>query len=558
MTQSRFIRLTLFLALFLLSSFLVTAQVGVVARVERDLTMRVGAGTQWRQIAVMPVGTNVALDGRNDDGSWVRGIDQNSNIGWMFSQYLSVNADQVNALPIFAREAPITVPVPPPGDVQQPAPAAEQAAPQAQQSVPSALPAGGVSVTVTANLNVRGGPGTSYNRVGGINFNESFQLDGRDPTLSWVRGVSPSGVVGWVAVNFTNINYDQLAGLPIVDPSSPFGLNVPQAQAEQSQQAVPNVAAPPPVTSNTRITGFSYGGHVRGLDETSVNYMRIAGMTWAKVQIRYTQGQDAGSVAGVINDAHSKGFRIMLGVVGRPDQVYNGGYANDYANFVGGLAGYGADAIELWNEPNLDREWPAGRLNPADYVALLAPAYNAIKANNPNTLVISAALAPTGAEAAFPGRVVNDNNYLAGMVNAGMLNYVDCVGIHYNEGIVPPTQNSNDPRGDSYYTRFYNGMVNTYWGIIGGQRPLCFTELGYVSPEGYPPLPGGFSWASNVTVAQQAAWLDQVMSMARNSGRVRIVIVWNINFLDYGDDPMGGYAIIRPGGGCPACFALGQ
>ena len=557
MSQSRFIRLTLFLALFLLSSFLVTAQVGVVATVQRDLTLRVGAGTQWRQVAVMPTGTNVALDGRNDDGSWVRGIDQNSNVGWMFSQYLSVNADQVNALPILAREAAISVPVPPPGDVQQPAaPQAEQ--PQAQQAAPAAIPAGGVSVTVNANLNVRGGPGTSYNRVGGVNFNESFQLDGRDPTLSWVRGVSPSGVVGWVAVNYTNINYDQLAGLPIVDPSSPFGLNVPQGQPAQAQQAAPNVAAPAPVTGNTRITGFSYGGHVRGLDDNSVNYMRIAGMTWAKVQIRYTQGQDAGSVAGVINDAHSKGFRVMLGVVGSPNEVYNGGYAQDYANFVGGLAAFGADAIEVWNEPNLDREWPAGRLNPADYVALLAPAYNAIKANNPNTLVISGALAPTGAEAAFPGRVVNDNTYLAGMVNAGMLNYTDCVGAHYNEGIVPPTQNSNDPRGDSYYTRFYNGMVNTYWGIIGGQRPLCFTELGYVTPEGYPPLPGGFSWASNVTVAQQAAWLDQVMSLARNSGRVRIVIVWNINFLDYGADPMGGYAIIRPDGNCPACFALGQ
>jgi hypothetical protein len=39
---------------------------------------------------------------------------------------------------------------------------------------------------------------------------------------------------------------------------------------------------------------------------------------------------------------------------------------------------------------------------------------------------------------------------------------------------------------------------------------------------------------------------------------VRILIIWNINFLEYGADPMGGYAIIRPDGSCPACSALGN
>lgn len=143
------------------------------------------------------------------------------------------------------------------------------------------------------------------------------------------------------------------------------------------------------------------------------------------------------------------------------------------------------------------------------------------------------------------------------MVAVGALNYMDCVGAHYNEGIVPPTWNSGDPRSE-YYTRYYNGMVNTYVGITGGARPICFTELGYLTPEGFPPLSSSFSWASNVTVGQQAAWLDQVVGMARSSGRVRIVIIWNINFKNYGEDPMAGFAIIRPDGGCPACYALGS
>jgi hypothetical protein len=37
---------------------------------------------------------------------------------------------------------------------------------------------------------------------------------------------------------------------------------------------------------------------------------------------------------------------------------------------------------------------------------------------------------------------------------------------------------------------------------------------------------------------------------------VRCIIVWNIDYVRYGYDPQDGYAIIRPGGGCPACEAL--
>ena len=37
---------------------------------------------------------------------------------------------------------------------------------------------------------------------------------------------------------------------------------------------------------------------------------------------------------------------------------------------------------------------------------------------------------------------------------------------------------------------------------------------------------------------------------------VRYGIVWNIDFTRYGDDPQDGYAIIRPGGSCPACDSL--
>lgn len=557
MKSTHFFKLLLLASILMFSTILTFAQTSYVAAVETEVWLRVGPGTEWRRLGLMPVGTTINLDGRDNSGLWVRGITQNSEVGWTASRYLGISEDAVFALPVIFREDPITVGAPAPGSVPvQPVnPDTPDDAPP-----PASAPvnvAGGITTTATANVNMRGGPGTSFNRVGGASFNEQITLDGRNGDLTWVRGVNSQGVVGWVSANFIALDFNTTFTLPIVDVNTPFGLDVAVSNQPAEQQSAPTAPIPPPITNNSPITGFGYGGHVTGLDDNTVNNMRIAGMSWVKYQVRYDQGADPNAVAGLINDTHAKGFRILLGVVGHPWELNNGGYFEAYANYVGGLAALGADAIEAWNEPNLDREWPTGQLDPAWYTQLLAQSYNAIKANNPNTYVISAALAPTGAEAAFPGAVINDNNYLAGMVAAGALNYMDCVGAHYNEGIVPPTWNSGDPRSE-YYTRYYGGMVNTYWGIVGGRRPICFTELGYLSPEGFGPLPPNFSWASNVTVAQQAAWLDQVMGMARNSGRVRIVIIWNINFTNYGADPMAGYAIMRPDGSCPACSALGN
>jgi hypothetical protein len=50
--------------------------------------------------------------------------------------------------------------------------------------------------------------------------------------------------------------------------------------------------------------------------------------------------------------------------------------------------------------------------------------------------------------------------------------------------------------------------------------------------------------------------LADAISLARSSGKVRLVIIWNVDFTYYGADPMAGYAIIRPNGTCPACDAL--
>ena len=310
---------------------------------------------------------------------------------------------------------------------------------------------------------------------------------------------------------------------------------------------------PPPAAGS----GFALGGQAFGFGH--VGAMRNAGMTWVKFQVRYGGGTDASGEAGRIQQAHNSGLRILLSVIGDHHQLRNNPqqFYRDYAAFLGSLASHGADGIEVWNEQNIEREWPNGFISGSNYTEMLRAAYAAIKTANPNTLVVSGAPSPTGYyQGGCQAGGCNDDVFLRQMAAAGAANYMDCLGIHYNSGAVPPTARSGAPVGSSgHYTWYYPTMVELYRGTFPGKK-LCFTEIGYVSPEGYGPISSGFAWGANTTVAQQADWLATAVRLARGSGIVRLFIVWNIDATHYSSDPQAGYAIIRPGGGCPACGAL--
>ncbi|HLA43135.1 MAG TPA: hypothetical protein VJZ27_06850, partial [Aggregatilineales bacterium] len=83
-------------------------------------------------------------------------------------------------------------------------------------------------------------------------------------------------------------------------------------------------------------------------------------------------------------------------------------------------------------------------------------------------------------------------------------------------------------------------------------------ELGYVTPDGYGPMPPGFEWGNNNTLAEHAQWIADAVSLSARSGRVRLVIIWNYNVFSApgSPDPAGGYSIVRPDGSCPACNSL--
>lgn len=330
-------------------------------------------------------------------------------------------------------------------------------------------------------------------------------------------------------------------------PTPPPGTGVPPT-------APPSTINPGPGP----IGGFELGGHIFSYNFTA--QMRRAGMTWAKTQIRWNGTDSAEMARGAIDGARAQGFRVLLSIVGDPAQLAQNpsAYYQSFANFLGGVAALGPDAIEVWNEMNIDREWPRGLISPAAYTQMLSQAFAAIKRANPNVLVISGAPAPTGFfGGACTGNGCDDSAYIRQMASAGAAQYADCIGVHYNEGILPATATSGDPRGNSsHYTRYFPTMVNLYSSVFPN-KPLCFTEIGYLTPEGLGQLGPGFAWGAGMTVQRQAEYIAQAASLARQSGRIRLFIVWNVDAPSFtSEDPQAGYAIVR-NGQCAACITLG-
>ena len=312
-------------------------------------------------------------------------------------------------------------------------------------------------------------------------------------------------------------------------------------------------SAPAPPPSPSVSGGFELGGQALSFSQPQA--MHHARMTWVKRQVRWNGSQGAGDFQSWIDHAHGLGFKILLSVLGDHHQLASnpGQYYQNFANFLAGLARGGADAIEVWNEPNIDREWPAGQISGANYTQMLTAAYHAIKSSSPGTMVISAAPTPTGYFGGCSPNGADDDCYIRDMAAAGAANVMDCVGVHWNNGFLPPTATTGGPSG--HYSYYLPSITNLYRSVFPG-KPLCYTELGYVSPEGYPPLPQGFAWGAGTSVAEQAAWLAGSVNYLRGQN-TRLLIIWNVDSTTYvGGDPQGGYAIVRPNGGCPACDSL--
>lgn len=314
------------------------------------------------------------------------------------------------------------------------------------------------------------------------------------------------------------------------------------------------------------------------------------GLDWVKMQIQWWlvhPSPDADQwffYDGVIDEAANHNLNLMVSVVGSPDWTRAAANHigppddyNEYANFLTELINRHPgkiDAIEVWNEQNLDREWQtANGISPEDYVRFLEVAYNAIKAADPNIIVISGALSPTGTGDWV--RWADDFEYLDRALAAGMLNFADCVGAHHNGYNIAPdvafdqagstaeaaTAVFRGPFDNPHHSWSFKTTLDTYAQKIQAVDPnmkLCVTEFGWASSEGYDVVPEGFAFAQDNTLEEQATYIVQAFQQMHTSDDVWLAFLFNYDFGNKGsgpgDDPVP-YSIVDLNGVPRPAFA---
>ncbi len=367
---------------------------------------------------------------------------------------------------------------------------------------------------------------------------------------------------------------------------APPATNTKPAQAapttdQSAATAAPVAAGPTATIVPIQDNDFDLGIAVQENPDPNVFklWVEMAGnqlnLNWVKMQIVWQDIEkekgkiDFGALDNEIHLLNQANIKVMLSIAKAPawardknakikpdpnGDLHDGPPADpqDLANFITALLKRYPGmihAIEVWNEINLDREWTTApqQLDPNRYVKLLQTAHDAIKAVDPNIIVISSALSPVGAS--NDGRYMDDFAYFDLLVKAGMLNYADCVGAHHNGINVPPTADYNNipnrpnaryrgPWENPNHSWAFKTTLEGYHKRIvaaGSNLKLCVTEFGWPSTQGLKgKVRGGFEFASDNSLADQADFTDQAITEMQNWGWVRIAYLWNLNYAAQG------------------------
>ncbi|MBI5651452.1 MAG: beta-galactosidase [Chloroflexi bacterium] len=193
---------------------------------------------------------------------------------------------------------------------------------------------------------------------------------------------------------------------------------------------------------------------------------RAAGFTWVKQSFSWRDIEGAKKGAfdwsnadRAIQLANAKGIDILARMDNAPEWAAPGcfnaakktmGPAKNQQDWVDFLKAFvtrykgRVRAIEIWNEPNLAREWCNRPPNPTEYATLLKISYQTIKAIDPNIMIISAGMTPTtrNDDQAMPDALYIERMYTAmGNKSDG---YFDVLGVHAPGFKAPPEMSPDD------------------------------------------------------------------------------------------------------------------
>jgi hypothetical protein len=284
----------------------------------------------------------------------------------------------------------------------------------------------------------------------------------------------------------------------------------------------------------------------------------------------------------LVQRANQQGLNVMISIVSAPAWARatteeSGPPVNpqDLASFITRMMGevrvdlYGNsyfDAIEIWNEPNLRREWNGGTISGADYMRLFDAAYQGVRAGEggQSVTVVTAGLAPTGINDGVTA--VDDREFLRQMYQAGLgsASYQNiAIGVHpYGADNPPDARCCSDGGYTNHPSWFFLNTLEDYHQIMldagDTARYLWATEFGWGTYEGFTfsdgspaQPPDDAPYFQNVTQEEQGNYTMRAFEIGQNLPYVGVMILWNLDYsaqayID-GRNAQAGYALLRGG-----------
>jgi hypothetical protein len=267
--------------------------------------------------------------------------------------------------------------------------------------------------------------------------------------------------------------------------------------------------------------------------------------TWKSIEGKAKGVFDWTEADRVVKASTANGIKIIARIDFEPDWArkdlaHNGPPDNyqDYADFISAFAtryrhgsSFGVvDAIEVWNEVNLDREWGMGVINQqqaADYVRLLTLAYRAAHAADPSIVIITAGLSPTGVRST---QAFDDAAYLQWLFDAGLkggVNY-DVLGAHGNtqapEVDVPVNSLAAFP-DPSFYFRRIEQLREVQVKAGDQDRQIWLLEFGWTADKVHP----NYAWFA-VTEEKKATNIVKAFQYAKQqwSPWIGVMTLWTL------------------------------
>ena len=300
-----------------------------------------------------------------------------------------------------------------------------------------------------------------------------------------------------------------------------------------------------------------------------------AGFRWVKQEFAWREIEGAGKgqfdwskADRLVEQIDARGLHIIARVGVQPAWA-GGNYPEvsppedmqDFADFLTALATRYRGRIaayQIWNEPNLAREWGENPPNPAEYTELLKLSYEAVKKADPAAYVISAGLAPT---TRWDDVAVPDTVYLQGMYEAGAAPYFDLLGVHGagykvspqtapEEVASSPELNNHDPSSEElrriYCFRHVEDMRAVMVAHGDEAKRVVLLEFGWTTD---PRAGSPYKWHA-VTEEQHAQYLVDAYAYARENWQPWIAVMSLIYMPDsqWGlEDEQTFWSIIYPG-----------